>query len=132
MKKTIAKIDRLIKQLTLLGDDKTINGCRLYVKRNASFAIAIAGNGKKFVVNTDGRYHGFHGFDGCLLDKYNVAVYTLADYMVMMRLLTEEEARSFCRYAEESSRKAHEQHKIQEAERLLQSNGYQVQKVRSR
>ena len=129
MKRTIAKIDSLIEQLTLLNDDKIIGACRLYIKHDAEFAIAVSKNGKKFVINTAGRYHSFSGFGGCILDKYNIEVYTLAGYMVTMGLLTTEEAKAFRRYAEESSRKLHEQQKLQDAEKLLQENGYKVHKV---
>lgn len=126
IKQIVSQVDNLIWQLNIVKDECILRNCRLYIRPRVKFAIAVTKD-KKYVISTD-HFGGFNGFDGYLLDSYNTSVYTLADYMVDMKLLTIEESEAFCNHVSRSSQKSEESRKIKSAIELLSKSGYVVNK----
>jgi len=112
--------DKLIDSLQEV-DNVDLN-CRIVFERHRNFMLCLSANGKKFVVF----FNGFNGFNGCILGKYNIAIYDLLYYMVKLDLITDQDGihtQEYLLHVRELEAKNSE---IQKATGLLISHGYSV------
>lgn len=129
IKQIISKIDKFASMIRVIEHgDTVLNISKLYVNSRSDFYLAIAKNGRRYAITKGGEFSRFNGFDGVILDRYNMNIYRLADYMAQMGILTPNEVGRFQEYAEKQRHEQYEQHKVQTAINDLVRQGYKVTK----